>query len=346
MEYYAIRTSDRLTYRRCRRLWDYSSGLRRNLSAKEHISPNMNMLFGSAIHFALEDYHGYNRFGDCVKAFYGFVEATKLFDQELIELGEGMLRYYRDYWLPKRNMFTTVVINGEPQVEVKFRIELPIYDKSVIYEGTFDRLVTDEDGLYWVVDYKTAARFNTSKLSNDTQISAYCWAAEIWYNLPIAGLIMIQMVKAVPESPKTLKNGELSVDQRQKTTHQYYKDALEAIYGTTGKWDKKYYDFLDTLHSRETFEGDDFIRFDKVERSVSERRTQYRYILEEASEMINQEIAIYPNATRDCSWDCSFFSACLLEDGEQDVQGYLDDNFDTKGGERDWRQKIKWPQQE
>lgn len=349
----AIHTHDRICFKRCRRQWNYRSELRRHLVPMNAVSSEQNLWFGSGFHFALEDYHGYNHFKRPTAAFMAYVEAHKdneipIGGIEMVELAERMLSYYTDYWLPRRNVYKTVWIDGKPQVEVQFKIQLPMTNAEglpVFYEGTFDRLVQDENGWYWLMDYKTVARFNTSKLANDAQVSAYCWAAEIWFGVPVAGMIYAQFSKKPPSLPKILKNGELSLDQRQNTCYGFYRDALMHKY-PDGKFPPHYIEFLDMLAAKETPEGDDFIRFDKVERNSYQKASEYRYILMEVQDMINPDIPIYPNPTRDCAWDCAFFPVCLAEDDGGDAEYLLTYDYKKKGGEPEWRKRIQWPTEE
>ena len=69
-----IRTSDRRVFRRCLRKWDYQSSLRQNLT-RAGVEANINFWFGSAIHFCMEDYHGYNRFQDPRSALHAYYQA-------------------------------------------------------------------------------------------------------------------------------------------------------------------------------------------------------------------------------------------------------------------------------
>ena len=345
-----VHTHDRIRFKRCRRGWDYTSELRMHLVPVEALSMQQNVWFGSGFHFALEDYHGYNHFKDPKRAFMAYVEAHRddeipMGGIEMVDLSERMLGYYINYWLPRRDTYKTVWIDGVPQVEVQFRIELPVQSpdgRPVYYVGTFDRLVQDENGWYWILDWKTAARFNTSKLSNDPQISAYCWAAELWFGVPIAGMIYAQFVKSPPEGPKVLKSGELSLDQRQRTSYGHYRDALKFKF-PDGKFPAQYIEFLGMLADKETPDGDDYIRFDKVERNKYQKESEYRHILNEASEMLNPDILIYPNPTRDCAWDCNYLPVCLAEDDGGDPQYLLTHDYKKKGGEPEWRKRIQWP---
>src|SRR3954468_7715100 len=68
-----IRTSDRIGFKRCRRRWGWNSHLRGNLGPKEAQNP---LWFGTGMHFALEDYHGFNVYGSPTEAFKAYCSAT------------------------------------------------------------------------------------------------------------------------------------------------------------------------------------------------------------------------------------------------------------------------------
>ena len=50
----------------------------------------------------------------------------------------------------------------------------------------------------------------------------------------------------------------------------------------------------------------------------------YVHIINEGKEMLNPNIAIYPNFTKDCSWDCQFKDACLSLEDIGDWDFYMD----------------------
>lgn len=143
---FTIRTSDRRTFRRCLRKWDWQSSLRQNL---KHIGTeqNINFWFGSAIHFCMEDYEGLNRFGDPRRALYAYYHAFKEDELPLgaemnYSLGISMLTYYMT-WKEKHNKqtdFETVWMDPKtyepmvpgapgavPAVEISFYVPLNVY---------------------------------------------------------------------------------------------------------------------------------------------------------------------------------------------------------------------------
>lgn len=349
-----IRTSDRMMYRRCRRRWGWNSHLRQNMGPKEHASP---LWFGSGFHFALEDYHGAKRFSSAVAAFEAYTAATKKRGNmilpadldELVELGRGMLEYYESQWLVARDPLTTYVHNGVPQVEVNFRVDIPFdathygYDR-VVYSGTLDRVAIDEDGQIWIVEYKTAKQMQTMHFANDSQVSSYCWAGNLLYGQPIAGVIYQQHRKDVPKEPRYLANGRISTDKRQLITHRSLRQHLINVYGTVLNAPKDQVDFLNWLVNQESLEADKFIRRDKVYRNFHQAEAEGVKILMEVEEMLNPELALYPNPDRTCAFMCPFNGACVSIDDGSDWEHELGILMQPREPQYDsWRKFVVWP---
>lgn len=418
---FKIRTSDRRLMRRCLRKWGFLSSMRKNLQRKG-TEQNINFWFGSAIHYAMEDYFGYNRFGDprrAFKAYYEAFDANSRPDRaaEHYDLGIGMLTYFIA-WYERHNRthdFQTLWLDenkkqvemfspeGKPAVELSFSLDLGvkvIYDPKtdqivtkyspdlenrikrtatpfdftgtggeeivwfdvnndgnlievyivpVHYHGTIDRVVTDRHGRWWLLDYKTAKGADTQKLDTDDQISAYMWAAEQILQHKIYGFIYLQLTKDVPRPPKVLKNGDLSTDKKQKTTHYLVREELIKKYGSVQKSPNKYIEFLNTLAEQETEEGDRFIRWDMVKRTSAQLISTYNHIMGELDIMLNPNIYLFPNPTRDCGWDCPIRDVCLaMDDNRPDDVAFILDDYELRpreedGKEIEWRSKLKFP---
>jgi hypothetical protein len=395
---YTLRTSDRRVFRRCLRKWDYLSSMRQNLT-RSGAEQNINFWFGSAIHFALEDYHSWNHYGDPRKAFYAYYKAFK--ESELpigadycYELGMAMLSYYLT-WYPRYNSatgFETVWLDEEgndvpphspgayPAVEQRFMLPLnvsaivdietdvtyaqyqpesdgyyggrgtlisvekgehkfsedgyaeqdemehiwlkpngekrPVQIIPLFYHGTMDRIVKDKFGRWWILDYKTAKGADTNKLDTDDQISAYIWAATVMFKKPIYGFIYLQLTKDSVQEPRRLKNGDLSVDKKQKTTYSLLKQEIINDYGSVSNAPNKIIQFLNELASRETPEGDRFIRWDFVRRSNEQIINTAKAVYAELALMMSPDLECFPNPTRDCIWDCPVREACIAQDRE------------------------------
>ncbi len=343
-----IRTSDRNSFRGCRRLWGWQSGLRSNLGTVEPYTP---FWLGSGIHYGLEDFHGYNLFGSPANAFKGYAEACRKTKEitmpddwrEAVELGTEMLDYY-EVWLQGRDPLKTLWIDNIPQVEVRAQIPLPFkskeYDK-VFYDLTIDRVAVDEFDRLWLQDYKSALRFETGHLDTDPQVTAYCWAGNVLYDRPIEGMVYQQHRKVVAEGPKILQGGKISTAKNQITSHRLYKDALENLYGKVEKAPGGNIRCLNRLAEQETEDRDAFIRRDWIERSNRQMAAEGEKILQQLAEMLDPDLPLYPNPTRWCG-GCFFLGACVALDNGDDWESILKDTTQTRPEERDeWRKHLK-----
>lgn len=405
ISHFTIRTSDRRTFRRCLRKWDFQSSLRGNW---QHIGTeqNINFWFGSAIHFSMEDYHGENKFGDPRKAFWAYYQAFPTDELPIgaevhYELGMAMLSYYLTWYKRHNDVtgFETALVDPETHqlynphqvkktdkmeyaVEQSFILPLNTYvavdtngnirkaffnvqDPSCIsftyngiecdivpicYHGTMDRIVCDKYGRYWVLDYKTAKGADTNKLDTDDQISAYLWAFEKWFGIKPYGFIYLQLTKEAVQEPKRLKNGELSVDKKQKTTYSLLKQEIINDYGTVNAAPDKLIQFLNHMASIESPEGDRFIRWDFVKRTPEQIKSTEEHIMGELHHMLWEDLYCYPAPTRDCIWDCPCRDLCLALDRKDEtaVNEFMQ-NFEQRPRNEDgnldpWRENIPWPE--
>lgn len=349
-----IRTTDRIMFRRCRRRWGWQSHLRGNLGQREGVSP---LWMGSGFHFALEDYHGHNYFTKPSNAFREYVAATRRVDQSALpatwqedaELACGMLDYYSDQWLSNREPLNTFVWNGVPQVEVNFRVELPWepgrhgFDR-VMYSGTLDRVIIDEHGQLWIVEYKTAKAIQTLHLANDSQVSSYCWAGRYLYDRPVVGVIYQQHRKDLPKAPKILATGKLSTDKRQLVTFQSMRHAIKQAYGSIQAAPIAYIDFLNYLAVDESPLGDKFVWRSKIQRNGHQCEAEGVKILMEADEMLDPNLPLYPNPDRTCQFMCPFNGACVSLDDGGDWAYEIELLFKDRDPVYDnWRKKVRLP---
>jgi hypothetical protein len=338
-----IHVSDRILFKRCRRKWYWSSPTRQGLQAiGDTIAP---LWFGTAFHFALEDFHGYNRFGQASTALEAFFYAHKPNErpsewEELLPLGKAMLDYYQTHWLKRRNEFKTLWIDGVPQTEVDFAINLP--RRRLPFQGTFDRIAVDPYGRLWVVEYKTAARSDSIKLETDPQVTSYALAASVVYGRPFEGVVYLQFVKTIPTPPKRNKDGTFSKNKNQPTSYALYRQALEEAH--EGKVPASYVDFLNYLISLETPEGDRFITRAALRRNEKQQRAELMKILAESRDMLDPKLPLYPNPTRDCNWDCPFRTACIALDDGSDYKYLLEMGFTKRSENEEWRARLEYPE--
>jgi len=362
-----IRTSDRISYRRCRRKWNWSHSSRGNLQMRSGHGP---FWLGTGMHFAFEDFHGHRRWDHPRDALTAYYSATKNsgadlpFDvEDLYHLGLNMLDYY-EVWLEGREELKTYVVNGEPQVEVNFFIDIPkehllkagcpqevldLYD-VIYYSVTIDRVIIDAYGRLWTVEYKSAKQYAWMHLDTDPQVTAYHWAAQHKYpEMEIAGTIYQQHKKQILKPPKFVAStGTYSTSKSQKTSYALYLGALRNLFGNDhNKYPDANRRFLEYIQTQETQQSDSLIRRDEVERNSDQSKSEYQKILWEVSEMINPNTPLYPNPTRDCSWDCkAFVGACIGMDAGEDWSNILrDETMSRTAPETYWRRHLRYPEQ-
>jgi len=359
--YAYIRTSDRVLYKRCKQKWDWAWSARGNRTAALKSNP---LWFGSGFHFAMEDFHGAKRWPTAADAFEAYARAIRKVEQtpadyaELLELGRGMSDYYEE-WLKSREPLQTFrdPRTGEYCVELRFQILLDL-DRDwlaargldgVYYTGTLDRVIVDDYGRLWILDYKTAKTIQTGHLDTDPQITAYCWAlSQVFPDYHIAGFVYQQHRKLLPHEPAFLKSTRMfSCNKAQVTTRALYRKALVNLYGELDRAPLANRQFLQWLGENESEKADMLVNRQFVERSESRIEYEYDLIHMEAYDMLNPDQYIYPNFTRDCSWDCDFRLPCQHKcdggDWEFELQESTVDR-QMSGEPESWRPHLELPE--
>lgn len=360
-----IRTSDRINYRRCRRKWNWSHSSRGNLQSSSSSAP---LWLGTGLHFCFEDFHGYRHFPHPRDALTAYLRACEKANsplpdelEDLMHLGREMMDYY-ELWLENRDPLKTLVVNGEPQVEVNFHVEIPKEDLSpfitsssahrimdeldqILYSITIDRVTIDPFGRLWAIEYKSAKRYEWFHLDTDPQVSAYAWGMHLKYpDYEIAGTVYQQHKKQVLAPPKFLSSTKMfSTSKRQKTSLALYVGQLRNLYGPNeSSWPEENRRFVEFLKTQESDEGDELIKRDFPERSPAQIQAEYKKMLPEIAEMLDPNIPLYPNPTRDCSWQCSFTVPCVGIDSGEDWEHQLSLNTMSRTApETYWRDYLR-----
>lgn len=366
-----IRTSDRIAFKQCRRKWAWSSHLKANLGPKNLAAP---LWFGSAIHYALEDFHGNKMFDNAADAFAAYCIATSHNykrelppdAQEHYTLGRELMNYYENYWLKAYGRkadetYWCLDPNGvmEPQVEVNFEIPIPVEPGSVVagylerlgvdivlYRGTIDRVCVDEFGHLWVCEYKTAKVAQNSHFQTDPQVTTYVWACSLIYDRPVAGVIYHQFVKKMPEPPKVLASGKLSTAANLVTSSVLYRQQLMNMYGDYMKAPSVNQAKLNELMGAENGDRDRYIIRERIHRNAEQCFHEAQKILLELEDMLNPDLPLYPNPTRDCSRMCSFLTACVNMDDGSDWEAELASRYLPRDLDIDrlWRKRLPSPE--
>ena len=347
---FILRTSDRILFKRCRRLWGWMSHLRQGRSIREQAD---YLWFGTGIHFALEDFHGLNLYGHPAKAFVAFVEASKRAEmlpgtwQEHLNLGIAIMSYYADEWLSCRPSLTTYEVDGIPQVEVNGAIDLGVRtpdDRRVLYGFTLDRVVVDDWDRLWIVEYKTAKQIRIYHFDVDEQITAYCWAAWRLYGVIVAGVVYQQFRKNIPTLPKILTSGLVSTDTRQSTSASLYAKMLRDMYGVVELAPKANIITLNKFRQVEDEDQDKFVVRHRIERNQKQLEAFEQKVILELEDIANPDLPLYSNATKDCDYMCPMQAACVAMDDGSDWEGILNtySRPSTDGLTQREKEQMKW----
>jgi len=283
-----IRVSERQTFKRCRKRWDYSSPVRQNLTS---VSSPIALSFGTMMHSTLEKWiekptgNPVDLFMEAsleqleeIKARYRKVAGGTPSEAELdpiydhVELGRDMISNYHTRWgSPIPEGYTIVQPEQTFQIEVEGTIG--------VLQGTLDGLLVDDDERYYVLERKTYAnRPRLDALNTNDQFLAYNWALEQLLN------------------PSGRQVGGIVYD---------------------GMWKRK----LDKRHTL----PDLFTRHLLI-RPPEELAQFGRYLKDEVEEMTDPNVRIYLNRRWEGCFDCPFERLCTAESRGEDA-AYVRNKF-------------------
>ena len=201
-----------------------------------------------------------------------------------------------------------------------------------LYVGRLDGLVLDENEQIRVIDHKFMAQLvDPETLVLDAQTARYVWAANMaiengwWPEVPqgttVRGALYNVVRKKVPKLPVILeKTGRTSKNKSIDTTYEIFRAALIE----RGEDPK---DFTEVLwHLRD--KGNNFFQLEKINRSDRELElvgAKLTYEYEDLARVASltkdlNHPALYPTATRDCSWSCPFKSVCYAANAGMDTE--------------------------
>ncbi len=88
-------------------------------------------------------------------------------------------------------------------------------------------------GDLWLMEFKTTSRQpNANWLTLDDQASAYCWAAQQIFGVPVKGVVFRFLIKNIPEKPGRIKKGTAlsrAIKSSLHTTEALYKEAIAEL---------------------------------------------------------------------------------------------------------------------
>lgn len=283
---------------------------------------------------------------------------------KLTQLGRGMIHWYVQNHLPVAD-FTPIYVeqkfqvpitdpNGEPLLCKCHRCwtkylkyyaghpeEFNDYPPShtlwqglpVVYEGRVDVIVRDNQGNYWIVDWKTAIRMMNEDsdviLELDDQVVGYVWALRKKLGLNIRGFRYIELKKGFPQPPPQLKVVRLgrsfSVSQCQETDAETFRRTVEARDPEAYK--AGLYDvFIDWL----ILEGPKFIQDHVVRKTDRQLENFGIHVWQQAVEMIDPNLALYPSPGRFSCGFCAYREPCLDKESGGDFEYALETMFERK----------------
>ena len=342
MQKYEIHVSDLITFKSCRRKWDWSSPLRRGLEPER--TP-IQFLVGRAVHWALAQFYesgvqpsaAFNLFTERALRTEGALwmsESDKL--KENLVLGAAMCDNYVS-WIksiedPDRDWD---VVATEVKYETPLFNPLGKLSNRIFLAGRFDQVIRNKHtGSLWLREFKTSKRSPDEEwLDFDDQCTSYAWAAGQIYGEPIRGVQYRFLMKRTPEEPNTLKNGGLSraINSNLSTTYEVYLGALEKLAQRRAMQDTMkaiddpstmaayadelamlvadYHDTLLELKGRGW--GEYFIEL-HVNKTETELANQAKELWSVGLEMVRKNIPIYaaPGWMK-CAW-CQFKTPCRL----------------------------------
>lgn len=387
-----IHTSERKSFRACRRRWDW---IFRN-SYYPHVTAKP-LEFGVAYHKGMEIYYNpdtWNLPGEVKQnlAILAFIKECEnqrkvaleeqgnfFLDPQIeedynqrVELGKGMMEYYFAKVAPKED------IGWKPvKVEIAFMVPIknpdtgedviwckciecfikwdawmikknPLYAEGkkfdengilqdvgfdglpVVYAGRLDMLAEDKYGNYWIFDWKTAAALSDNKefLYLDDQVGSYPWALRK-LNLPIRGFVYHEQRKGFPVPPKENKSRRLgclfSVAKTQDVDYETYLRTVSTQ--DTEAWAAGHYDAMLTFLKEEGIVYYTRTQIPKTDNELAEIEIN---IGNEAMDMINPNVRVYPASSKFGCRNCAFQVPCLEKNNRGDFEYALDTMFEKR----------------
>lgn len=286
---------------------------------------------------------------------------------ERVELGLGMLKHYFEKEAPRYdNDFTPVKVEikfevpiqdkqgnslwckcipcyqrhiallktQRPMTENEVRLEMASWKGlPVTYGGRLDMLAKDTWGRYWIFDWKTAAQLTSNGeddyLLLDDQITSYCWALSTILGIDIAGFVYAEFKKSAPEEPEPNKHVRLgrrfSVSKQKVYDPELYRRTVAEL-DTEAYEDGLYDEFIAYLNT----DANAFHRRHNVPRSAVELENAGQSIFDEAADMVDPNLRVYPSPGRFSCRFCAFQEPCLNKNKGEDYKYQLDTMFDKR----------------
>jgi len=350
----SIHISDIRSFRQCRRKWDWSSRLRRNL---EPTVPYAPFFTGRAIHACLEYYYQdgtplsesvYRYLAveeENLKTIGALWPAEEKTFEEQIYLIHSLLDHYA-LWVEQDTRKYSDKNLEYLKLEVPFDIPMPMpsgnMSTAMRLAGRFDGLVRHrETGELWIWEAKTTRSIGSlvGSLVNDEQCRLYAYAASLIFDEPVVGVLYNMLKKTPPTRPKPLKNGGLSKNKSINTTAFFYKRAIQEEYPdwSDDTIDDYYGDILMELQDKEDLF---FLRYPLYVHEY-EIKLMLEGIYHTACEMLDRNIKTYPSpGWLNCNF-CHFKAPCLAMNAGGNYEVLLAEEYQDRVAQVSMRQAAE-----
>lgn len=331
-----LRVSERISFRRCQQRWWW--GWREGL--KPQGLPNEKLWFGTGVHLALALWYkpGHKRGIDPRVTWKKFVAddvafiraefGTKYDPSQFVEAGpygEELLGWYLEEYGRDRKWDVVAP-------EQRFEVIVPDRDGKPVVRlvGTFDGVYRDlDDGQLKLMEHKTAAAITTGHLALDDQGGTYVTVAT--HTLREQGLIgpketitevTYNFLRKGKKDVRPVNSDGLATNKPTKAHYlaampnpEYAKYKLETLAEVARQ------SGLVVLGEASSNQPTPLFQRETLTRTHVEQISQLRRIAAEVAHMSDIKegfLEPYKNPTKDCSWDCDFYSMCELHEGNPD----------------------------
>lgn len=340
-----VHITDVLSYRSCRRRWNWSSRFRSNL---EPVRPYAPFFTGTAVHRIIRELtsNGTPPHLTLSKFLREQVTAMKmhrsgrLWAEERSSIKEqvheirSMVNHYKLWRQSLSGPLADENLNylsheysfgRETDNLVPLRSTGSHLTPTVYLAGKFDGLVERRlDHTIWLKEYKTcrSVEERAKLLPHDDQATAYVYAAQMLWSEPVSGVIYTLIRKKVPTQPKVLKSGMLSVDKGIDTTPEAYLEAIRTHHGEDATPAFVQANYGNVLGYLRDF-SKPFVARVAIERSQLQIDLFVRELHATALEMFDERTVMYANRQFSCP-GCWFREPCLAMDrGDSDRRDML-----------------------
>jgi PD-(D/E)XK nuclease superfamily len=266
-----------------------------------------------------------------------------------IELGKGMLRKF--IRTLDRRKYTPVLVEQEAFVPVEDfmgnrmfckcadcvrKITFPPKEDSstlieyglpVHYGIRVDAVLRDQEGGYWIVDWKSASQLmkDQTVLELDGQVGSYCWALMHILNLDIRGFKYVQIRKEYPKLPRPLAVSRncrrYSTNKQQLTDYQTFRNYVH-------KHDSEAYEagWYDEYLSWLKKNGPTFVQWSTVYKTPAQLESIGRDVTMQIMDLLGPH-RVYPSWGHLKCRQCPFQEPCLERQSGGDYEAVLKEQY-------------------